>query len=596
MSETNNKKGRFRRLGILILIAVVAIGIFVSRAHSRNEVIHLRYDEAIEYIKDGRISRVEVPEGGNTATVTMKDGSKGKVIIGETFSNFLQKEIDDENGVEVEIVAEETSLLDTFSLIISLLLSLFPFFLLIYFAKRMNKSFSNVEGSFGKTLEEMMGGNYQVKPAQSDVRFTDVAGIDEEMEQLKEIVDFLKHPEKYTLMGARIPKGVLMNGEPGTGKTLMAKAIAGEAGVPFFQENGSNFEEKFVGVGADRVRQLFKMARESAPCIIFIDEFDSIAQSRYSGHSYSEQTLNELLSEMDGFESGDNVVVIAATNHIEVLDSAITRRGRFDRHIYVPMPDVTAREKILEVHARNKKFTEDVVFADIARKTVGFSGADLESVLNEATIHAVREGKEYVSLSDIDEAIAIVLVGLEKKSKVVNPKDKELTAVHEAGHAIVSAVVRPETRNFGISIVPRGGAGGYNFFDVSDTTYRRKQDMLKELQVCYGGRIAEEIILQDISSGARGDLESASRMALQMVTSFAMDGSLMVKVGGEVEYNKALDSNASIQAEEICQAAYKAAKIVVDSYRGQILKLSALLSEKEYLTQEEVAQFMKENL
>lgn len=596
MSETNNKKGRFRRLGILILIAVVAIGIFVSRAHSRNEVIHLRYDEAIEYIKDGRISRVEVPEGGNTATVTMKDGSKGKVIIGETFSNFLQKEIDDENGVEVEIVAEETSLLDTFSLIISLLLSLFPFFLLIYFAKRMNKSFSNVEGSFGKTLEEMMGGNYQVKPAQSDVRFTDVAGIDEEMEQLKEIVDFLKHPEKYTLMGARIPKGVLMNGEPGTGKTLMAKAIAGEAGVPFFQENGSNFEEKFVGVGADRVRQLFKTARESAPCIIFIDEFDSIAQSRYSGHSYSEQTLNELLSEMDGFESGDNVVVIAATNHIEVLDSAITRRGRFDRHIYVPMPDVTAREKILEVHARNKKFTEDVVFADIARKTVGFSGADLESVLNEATIHAVREGKEYVSLSDIDEAIAIVLVGLEKKSKVVNPKDKELTAVHEAGHAIVSAVVRPETRNFGISIVPRGGAGGYNFFDVSDTTYRRKQDMLKELQVCYGGRIAEEIILQDISSGARGDLESASRMALQMVTSFAMDGSLMVKVGGEVEYNKALDSNASIQAEEICQAAYKAAKIVVDSYRGQILKLSALLSEKEYLTQEEVAQFMKENL
>lgn len=595
MSETN-KKGRFRKLGILVLIAAIAIGIFVNRTHSRNEVIHLRYDEAIEYIKDGKISRVEVPEGGNTATVTMKDGSKGKVIISETFENFLQKEIDDENGVEVEIVAEETSLLETLSLILSLLLSLFPFFLLIYFAKRMNKSFSNVEGSVGKTLEEMMGGNYKVKAVNSNVRFTDVAGIDEEMEQLKEIVDFLKHPEKYTLMGARIPKGVLMNGEPGTGKTLMAKAIAGEAGVPFFQENGSNFEEKFVGVGADRVRQLFKTAREKAPCIIFIDEFDSIAQSRYSGHSYSEQTLNELLSEMDGFESGDKVVVIAATNHIEVLDSAITRRGRFDRHIYVPMPDVTAREQILEVHARNKKFTEDVVFADIARKTVGFSGADLESVLNEATIHAVRQGKDYVSLSDIDEAIAIVLVGLEKKSKVVNPRDKELTAVHEAGHAIVSAVVRPETKNFGISIVPRGGAGGYNFFDVSDTTYRRKQDMLKELQVCYGGRIAEEIILQDISSGARGDLESASKMALQMVTSFAMDDTLMVKVGGEVEYNKALSANASIQAEEICKTAYKEAKIVVDSHRGQILKLSALLSEKEYLTQEEVAQFMKENL
>ena len=594
MSEAK-KRGRIRRIGILILIVAI-ISIIAIKTHSQNEVIHLRYDEAIEYIKDGKISRVEVPEGGNTATITMTDGSKGKVLISETFAEFLQKEIDNDSKIEVEIVAEETSLFDTISLIISLIFSLFPFLLLIYFAKRMNKSFSNVEGSFGKTIEEMMGGNYKVKPVESNVRFTDVAGIDEEMEQLKEIVDFLRNPEKYRLMGARIPKGVLMNGEPGTGKTLMAKAIAGEAGVPFFQENGSNFDEKFVGVGADRVRQLFKTARENAPCIIFIDEFDSIAQSRYSGHSYSEQTLNELLAEMDGFESGDNVVVIAATNHIEVLDSAITRRGRFDRHIYVPMPDVTARKEILEVHARNKKFTEDVIMADIARKTVGFSGADLESVLNEATIHAVRQGKKYVSLSDIDEAIAIVLVGLEKKSKVVNPRDKELTAVHEAGHAIVSAVVRPETKNFGISIVPRGGAGGYNFFDVSDTTYRRKKDMLKEIQVCYGGRIAEEIILQDISSGAIGDLESASKMALQMVTRFAMDGTLMVKVGGEVEYNKVLSANASIQAEEICKTAYKEAKAIVDAHKAQILKLAALLSEKEYLTQEEVAQFMKENL
>lgn len=593
----NKAKKRLKLIGAMALFAILISVIIISHA-KKEEVLNFTYDELISYVQNEQIMKVEVPKGGNEVTAITVDGKTGKtqVLDVETLMNFLQKQIEEGKNLKVEVVSEDASFDDIISTLSSLFFLIFPIYLFIRLARGMTKTFDKAEGNFGKTLEEMMGGSYEVKPVTSKVRFTDVAGIDEEMEQLKEIVDFLKNPDKYTSMGARIPKGILLNGEPGTGKTLMARAIAGEAGVPFFQENGSNFEEKFVGVGADRMRKLFKAAKEKAPCIIFIDEFDSIAQSRYSGHSYSEQTLNELLSEMDGFESVDNVVVIAATNHIEVLDSAITRRGRFDRHIYVPMPDVKARQEILKVHVRNKQIAENVNLAELAEKTSGFSGADLESLLNEASIHAVRNGKNFISLEDIDEAIAIVLVGLQKKNKAVTQEDKRLTAIHEAGHAIISAVLRPEVKNFEISIIPRGGAGGYNFFGTSEKTYKGKKEIINDIKVCYGGRAAEEIILGDISSGASGDLESASKMAIQMITRYGMNGTLMVQVGGEHEYNKKLSTEAINAAEKICKTSYEDVKNIIEKYKSQLLALAALLIQKERLTQEEVSAFMKENL
>jgi cell division protease FtsH len=358
----------------------------------------------------------------------------------------------------------------------------------------------------------MSTSNANIQTAKSATTFKDVAGLDEEREQFEEVVQFLRNPKKYEEMGAKIPKGILLNGEPGTGKTLLAKAIAGEAGVPFFQMSGSDFEEKFVGVGASKVRKLFAKAKNVAPAIIFIDEIDAVAQSRYGGRTYSEQTLNQLLTEMDGFSSSDSVIVIAATNRIDVLDPALLRPGRFDRHIFISKPDIIARKEILKIHARNKKLTADISLDEIAQKTVGFSGADLANILNEAAIYAVNQGKQYIDNTDISEAIARVLVGLEKKNVSVSEEDKKLTATHEAGHAIVSAVLRPTVKNFGISIVQRGNAGGYNYFDEPDAKYSRKEELKKQIAVLYGGRAAEEIILGDISSGASNDLERASKI------------------------------------------------------------------------------------
>ena len=438
-------------------------------------------------------------------------------------------------------------------------------------------------------------GNFKVKAVTTDVRFTDVAGIDEEREQLSEVVNFLKESKKYTHMGARIPKGILLVGPPGTGKTLLAKAIAGEAGVPFFQVTGSSFEEKFVGVGASRVRKIFNEAKKVAPSIIFIDEIDAVAQNRYSGKSYSEQTLNQLLAEMDGFDSNSHVIVIAATNHKEILDPAILRPGRFDRHVYVPMPNVNARAKILSVHARNKRFSHDVNLRELARKTVGFSGANLENVLNEAALLAVRSKSPCITNEIIDEAIARVIVGIKKESSPLSEKEKYLTAVHEAGHAIVSASIRPDVKNFCISIVPRGEAGGYNFFDESYKTYKQKADMEKQIRVMYGGRCAEEILLGDISTGASNDLERATDLAYCMVMNFAMTESKLVKIAGRPEFNNHIENQSIEKMEEICLEAYKETLDVVTKNKMVISKLAALLMEKEYLSDVEVSAFLSEN-
>lgn len=435
---------------------------------------------------------------------------------------------------------------------------------------------------------------YSKKTEKTNVKFSDVAGIDEEKEQLEEIVNFLKYPQRYTENGAKIPKGILLDGEPGTGKTLLAKAIAGEADVPFFQTTGSSFEEKLVGVGASRVRKLFSKAKEESPCIIFIDEIDSVARSRYKGTSVSEQTLNQLLAEMDGFNSDDNVIVIAATNHIDILDPALTRSGRFDRHISVPMPDILAREKILQVHARNKKFEEDISLKEIAKKTVGFSGADLKNLLNEAVIYSVNNGNGIITKEAIEESIARILVGLQKRNTATTEEERRMTAIHESGHAIVSAKVRPEVKNLGISIIPRGTAGGYNFFDSADRTYRTKTELFKQMQVNYGGRIAEEVIFDDISSGASTDLEEATRIAYQMTIRFAMNDTLITKISGENDFNTHLYSIKMDEVEKLCREAYDSAYAIILENKTQLLELANLLIEKEYLSQEEVEKFLKE--
>lgn len=566
---SKNKKRIKLVLGIIV---AVLLGVLVIQALSEDERKEITYDELITLVETNEVSKVETIESSPRVTVTLKDGTErtSKVPSIDEFSTLVSEKI--KEGAEIQWEAEESFSMGGILTIISItILLLLPDIMM----KRQDKG-------------------YKVKSVESRVKFSDVAGIDEEKAQLEEIVQFLKYPEKYTKNGAKIPKGILLHGQPGTGKTLLAKAIAGEADVPFFQVNGSSFEERFVGVGASRIRELFNKAKKEAPCIIFIDEIDSIARSRYNKYSDNVQTLNQLLAEMDGFDSDDNVIVIAATNHIDVLDAAIIRPGRFDRHVYIPMPDVIAREKILRVHADNKKLEEDVSLKEIARKTVGFSGADLENVLNEAVIYSVNQGNGRITKEAIDESIARTLVGLQKKNAAITESDKELTAVHESGHAIVSAIVRPEVKNFGISIIPRGEAGGYNFFDNLDTTYQRKSDLFKQIQVSYGGRIAEKVVFDDISSGAASDLEMATKTAYRMVMRFAMNEGLVTKISSEEDFNTHLDSVKMEEVEKICKEAYDSAYAIIQQNKTQLLKLADLLKEKEYLSQEEVEEFMRE--
>lgn len=564
-----------KRVKILLILTSVIIGLCLMIYQSeKTDVKEITFDRVISYVKEGEVQKIETQQNYSKIWVTLKNGTVNTVVVPsmEEFSNFISKEI--ENGAEIEFVVKQKLRVN---LLMAILMGTF------------------IGGMFS-FLKHTTGGKYEDNSAKSDVKFSDVAGIEEEKSQLEEIVYFLKNHQKYISRGARIPKGVLLSGAPGTGKTLLAKAIAGEAGVPFFQVTGSSFEEKYVGVGASRMRKLFKEAKKNAPCIIFIDEIDSLAQRRYKEKNYHEQTLNQLLAEMDGFGTEDNIIVIAATNHKEVLDEALTRAGRFDRHIYVPMPDVVAREAILRVHAENKRFDESVSLKEIAKKTVGFSGADLENVLNEAAIYCVNNGKWLISIEDIDESIARVLVGLEKKNSAITESDKRLTAIHEAGHAIVSAIVRPDVRNFGISIVPRGKSGGYNFFDESNKTYLRKSDLSNQIQVLYGGMLAEEVCLGEASSGASSDLEKASQIAYNMVTRFGMNGSLLTKIPGESDFNSQLESIKMEEVQKICKEAYDSAYAVVEQHKTQLLELADILIQKEYLAQEEVEMFITEKI
>ena len=518
----NKKKPNGRGVGIYIIFFIILLVTISVLTGPGEEVPATSYTDVRNAIQNGEATELLI--GENAILLTMQD--KSQMVYEVTDMNFFMEDLGD------EITAQQ----DAGTLVVnhevqhySIWYSMMPYLIIVvvmgaFWMFMMNRQGGGGGGAmnFGKSRAKLANPNDQKK-----VTFQDVAGADEEKADLEEIVDFLKEPKKYMTLGARIPKGVLLVGPPGTGKTLIAKAVAGEAGVPFFSISGSDFVELYVGVGASRVRDLFDQAKKHAPAIVFIDEIDAVGRQRGAGlgggHDEREQTLNQLLVEMDGFGNNAGVIVMAATNRADILDPALLRPGRFDRQIYIGVPDIKGRVEILKVHARKKPFEDDVSFDAIARSTVGFTGADLENLLNEAALLAAREGKSKIGLKDIDNAFLKVIMGNEKKNRVITEHERKITAYHEAGHALTSRVLPTQDPVQQVSIVPRGRAGGFTLnMPKEDKYYNTKQQMEEELIVLLGGRVAEKLIMDDISTGASNDIQRATDIARKMVTKYGM--------------------------------------------------------------------------
>ena len=592
-------KSSLKTLAMWLIIGIIFIVVVTNIIDSSNN--DMSYSELITKIENGEIKEIEIQANGKEAYVTTKaNNAQKKVNIPnqESFMNYIQ-----DNLAAGEIVLNEKSE----SIFITILSLLSPFGIVIvlfvfwFLLMSQGQNGGNKTMSFGKSKARLM------TPADKNkITFEDVAGVDEEKEELEEIVEFLKSPKKFTDMGARIPKGVLLVGHPGTGKTLLAKAVAGEAGVPFFIISGSDFVEMFVGVGASRVRDLFEQAKKNAPCIIFIDEIDAVGRQRGAGlgggHDEREQTLNQLLVEMDGFGTNEGVIVLAATNRPDVLDKALLRPGRFDRQIIVPSPDVRAREQILEVHARKKKLADDVELKTIAKNTSGFSGADLENVLNEAALLAARRNKKEIGMAEIEDAMIKVTMGPEKKTRVRSEKENKLVAYHEAGHAVVSRFLPSQDPVHQISIVPRGMAGGYTMYrPTEDKSFMSKSEMEETIVSLLGGRVAESLILNDISTGASNDIERASKIARNMVTRYGMSDKLgtitfgtnqeEVFLGRDFNQQRNFgEETAALIDEEvkkIIDKAYKTAEYILSQNIDKLNIVAEILLEKEKIDGEE---------
>ena len=594
-------KNGIKSLAVWLIIGVILIVVISSIMENSNN--KMTYSELIENIEEGNVSSVQLSAGGGSAKVTLNDNSKTIKQVNipslDSFVTYAEQYI--KNG---NLALEEESE----SIWITILSLITPFGLLVIFLifwffmmNPANNQGGNKTMTFGKSRARMIN-----TAEKNKITFDDVAGVDEEKEELEEIVEFLKNPKKYTDMGARIPKGVLLVGQPGTGKTLLAKAVAGEAGVPFFIISGSDFVEMFVGVGASRVRDLFEQAKRNAPCIIFIDEIDAVGRQRGAGlgggHDEREQTLNQLLVEMDGFSANEGVIVLAATNRPDVLDKALLRAGRFDRQIVVGAPDVKAREQILEVHSKKKRLADDVDLRIIAKNTSGFAGADLENVLNEAALLAARRNKTEIGMQEIEDAMVKVTMGPEKKTKVRSDHEKKLVAYHEAGHAVVSKFLPTQDPVHEISIVPRGMAGGYTMYrPTEDKSFMSKTAMEEQIISLLGGRVAEALILNDISTGASNDIERASQIARSMVTVYGMSsrlGAIMYGQGqGEVFLGRDLaqtknysEETAAIIDEEvksIIDRAYNTAKEILATNIDKLHIVAGILLEKEKIDGEE---------
>ncbi len=592
-------KNGLKTLGMWLILGVIFIVLLTTIMDNSNT--KMTYSELITKMEASEVKEIEISSDETRAYVTLKGDNIKKVVNIPNMESFMEYSQEALKAGSIELSEKNESVFIT---ILSLLT---PFGLLIIFlvfwfltmggaAQGGNKTMS-----FGKSKARLMG-----VADKNKVTFEDVAGVDEEKEELQEIVEFLKNPKKFTDMGARIPKGVLLVGQPGTGKTLLAKAVAGEAGVPFFIISGSDFVEMFVGVGASRVRDLFEEAKKKAPCIIFIDEIDAVGRQRGAGlgggHDEREQTLNQLLVEMDGFGTNEGVIVLAATNRPDVLDKALLRPGRFDRQIVVSAPDVKAREQILEVHAKKKRLAEDVDLKTIAKNTSGFSGADLENVLNESALLAARRNLEEIGMKEIEDAMVKVTMGPEKKTRVRSEKENKLVAYHEAGHAVVSRFLPTQDAVHQISIVPRGMAGGYTMYrPTEDKSFMSKSEMEENIVSLLGGRVAEKLILNDISTGASNDIERATKIARSMVTKYGMSdriGAVMLGSNQEEvflgrdfaqskEYSEETAAIIDEETKRIVDTAYKTAEEILKANIDKLHTVAGILLEKEKIDGEE---------
>ena len=590
---------------IIVLLLLSSLFPFLMKNGGSKE---LTYSQFMTVVKDKKITNVTVTPNSYVAKVegSYKKNSKGDKVNFTTIVPKTDKELDslvqilEDKNVKVKVTDANSD-----NMIWNIVGSILPYVLLLGGMVWVFKSFGGAAGGNNKAFEF---GNSRAKlERNSKTRFTDVAGADEEKEELTELVAFLKNPKKFTEMGAKIPRGVLLVGPPGTGKTLLARAVAGEANVPFYSISGSEFVEMFVGVGAGRVRDMFKKAKENAPCIIFIDEIDAVGRQRGTGvgggHDEREQTLNQLLVEMDGFEGNEGVIILAATNRADVLDPALLRPGRFDRQIRVSNPDKRARSQILKVHARNKHFAPDVDFDNIAQRTPGFSGAELANVLNEAALLAVRSGHQMITLSDVDEAIDRVIGGPAKKSRKYTEHERKLVAYHETGHAIIGLTLEDANQVQKVTIVPRGDAGGYNLMTPREETYfSTKKQLLATITGYMGGRTAEEIFFGDVSSGAHNDIEQATRIARMMVTELGMSelGPIKYDSGDNAvflgrDYSQLSNTHSGQiafeidqQVRKIIETAHAQATEIINNNKDKMDIIANALLEHETLNHEQI--------
>lgn len=598
-----DKKKKNGMLGTLLTyVLLIGVTIFMISMLNTNVTKEMSYSEFMQKINEDSVEKVEITNDRLTANVKLKNEENSiRVVNIPSTTTFMEDVGEKLNEGKFELVVLEPSFWEVVGpMIPNILLLLGTLFIFIFMLRRTTDSNSKAM-SFGKNRARMIDKNSKKK-----VTFADVAGLDEEKEELQEVTEFLKNPKKYHDMGARIPRGMLLVGHPGTGKTLLAKAVAGEANVPFFSISGSDFVEMFVGVGASRVRDLFAEAKAHAPCIVFIDELDAVGRHRGAGvgggHDEREQTLNQLLVEMDGFEDRQSVIVMAATNRVDILDPALLRPGRFDRQIVVGSPDIGAREKILELHAKKKPFASDIDFKVIAKNTAGFSGADLENMINEATILATRKNKKIVEMEDVEEAMVKVMMGPEKKSKIISDKEKRLTAYHEAGHAVVSRFLPNHDTVHQISIIPRGMAGGYTMYKPNeDKSFMSMTEMKENIVSLLGGRVAEKLVLNDISTGASNDIERASKIARDMVTKYGMSDKLGPITFGETQeevflgmernngrnYSEKVAAQIDEEVGNIINGGYKYAEKLLKENIDKLHKVAEILIEKEKISAEE---------
>ena len=613
--EKKNKSGAGGLLMAYIVIALLFFGLYVLMNRPANIDYTFNDQELVSALQKKEVIKVEIHQNSEIPTGTVSvTGTNSESLtyftpdVNETLSVIDQYGKDD---VTIELYdVTRPGLLEKITPY------LFIVVLFIIYMTMLNTQISAGGGVGGGAGLSNFGKSRAKKDAQTGVTFDEVAGLEEEKEELAEVVDFLKDPGKYTQIGARIPKGIILEGPPGTGKTLLAKAVSGEAGVPFFSISGSDFVEMFVGVGAARVRDLFADAKKHSPCIVFIDEIDAVARRRGSGlgggHDEREQTLNQLLVEMDGFAENEGIIVMAATNRVDILDPAILRPGRFDRRVMVGRPDVKGREEILKVHVKNKPLSEDVNLHEVARTTAGFSGADLENLVNEAAIKTARDNRSYITKKDIDDAFVKLGIGTEKKSKVVSDKERKIAAYHESGHAILFHLLNEMESVYTISIIPNGsGAGGYTMpLPDNDDMFWTKTRMTQNIMVSMGGRIAEQLIFDDITTGASQDIKQASSVARSMIIKYGFSENMgflnyeagegeEVFIGREIghqrPYSEEVAAQIDIEVKKIIDKCYEDATRIITENLDVLHKSAQLLLEKEKITGEEFEALFNNN-